>query len=80
MLSQWPIPQLEEREDLDIELGPITRVEGERAFHWLKKKSGKAPVPAKIPTEVLKLDLKNTAEILTGVLDRWEEEEKNANQ
>ena len=65
LLSGIPVttpPLIEEGEDLEVNLGPISKEEIIQAIG--KTKSGKAPGPDNIPPEVLKADAAVTADIL----------------
>ena len=67
-------PLIEEGEDLEVNLGPISKEEITRAIG--KTKSGKAPGPDNIPPEVLKADAAVTADILLDLFqEAWDKEE-----
>ena len=67
-------PVLEEGEDLEIDLRPITR--GEVIQVIQKLKNGKAPGPDNIPPEALKADPSTTANAITDLLQKiWDDEE-----
>jgi hypothetical protein len=52
------------QEDLEVNLGPISKKE----IMAIKIKSGKAPGPDNIPPEVLKADPNASANIMIGLL------------
>ena len=64
---------IEEGEDLDINLDPITKEELKAAI--LKTQNGKAHGPDNIPPEVLKADPDTTADIMLNLINEvWEQE------
>ena len=77
LLSGTPVttpPLIEEGEDLEVNLGPISKEEIIRAIG--KTKSGKAPGKDNIPPEVLKVDAAVTADILLDLFqEAWDKEE-----
>lgn len=77
LLNGTPVvnpPEIEEEDDLDINLGPITKAEVVEAIK--KIKNGKAPGPDNILPEVMKADTGVTANIMINLLqDAWEKEE-----
>jgi hypothetical protein len=67
-------PVIEDGEDLDVNIGPITREEVVKAVHKIKNR--KAPGPDSIPPEALKADPGTTADILVSLLqEAWEREQ-----
>ena len=71
-VSQQPI--IEEGPDLDINTGPVTKLEITRAIS--KMKSGKAPGPDKIPPEAMKASAEVTADIMLDLIQHiWDTEE-----
>lgn len=72
-----PIPNtanIEEGQDLDVNLGPVTKQE--IANMVSKIKNGKAPGPDNIPPEALRADAGTTAEVMLDLLQHiWNTEE-----
>ena len=77
LISGTPIttpPLIEEGEDLEMNLRPISKEEIIRAIG--KTKSGKAPGPDNIPPEVLKTDAVVMADIVLNLFqEAWDKEE-----
>lgn len=65
-------PDIPEGDDLDVDVGPITRNEIIKAVKALK--AGKAPGPDNIPPEALKQDPEQTATVMQDLLQKvWDE-------
>ena len=72
--SAEDLPVVEEGEELEVNMGPITSDEICGAVR--KTKSGKAPGIDNIPPEALKADSRTTADVMQKLLqDIWEKEE-----